>query len=232
MVRRLKSELPPKFDGSPRFPKRIIDPLEVPYTAEEKAVHAALIKYSTLRKGNVADATEKLATEFVLKTLKKRLFSSPAAFLATLEQHEKSIRTSKRRKTTTDKPSYGILQRQIEKVEEEYGDDSAAEEAADDAVDTATRLFSEPTAEELALLKQMKAWATSAMGKSDTKVRELIRWLEKTLRPNKKWLDIRVIIFTEYRATPEMAANGSGHGGLRTRRPPDDDVRRHGVRST
>ena len=98
MVRRLKSELPPKFDGSPRFPKRVIDPLEVPYTAEEKAVHAALIKYSTLRKGNVADATEKMATEFVLKTLKKRLFSSPAAFLATLEQHEKSIRTSKRRK--------------------------------------------------------------------------------------------------------------------------------------
>jgi superfamily II DNA or RNA helicase len=201
MVRRLKSELPPKFDGSPRFPKRIIDPLEVPYTAEEKAVHAALIKYSTLRKGNVADATEKLATEFVLKTLKKRLFSSPAAFLATLEQHEKSIRTSKRRKTTTEKPSYGILQRQIEKVEEEYGDDSAAEEAADDAVDTATRLFRESTAEELALLKQMKAWATSAMGRSDTKVRELIRWLEKTLRPNKKWLNVRVIIFTEYRAT-------------------------------
>jgi len=201
MVRRLKSELPPKFDGSPRFPKRIIDPLEVPYTDEEKAVHAALIKYSKLRKDNVADDTEKMATEFVLKTLKKRLFSSPAAFLATLEQHEKSIRTSKRRKTTTDKPSYGILQRQIDKVEEEYADDSAAEEAADDAVDTATRLFREPTTEELGLLKQMKAWASSAMGRSDTKVRELIRFLEKNLRPNKKWLNNRVIIFTEYRAT-------------------------------
>ena len=201
MVRRLKSELKKKFDGSPRFPERIIDPLEVPYTAEEEAVHAALIKYSKLRKGNMADDTEKMATEFVLKMLKKRLFSSPAAFLATLEQHERSIRTSKRRKTTTEKPSIGLLRRQIDKVEEEYADDSAAEEAADDAVDTATRLFREPTAEELALLKQMKAWAASAMGQTDTKVRELIRWLEKTLRPNKKWSKMRVIIFTEYRAT-------------------------------
>ena len=68
-------------------------------------------------------------------------------------------------------------------------------------MDTATRLFSEPTAEELALLKQMKAWAASAMGQTDAKVRELIHWLEKTLRPNKKWSNERVIIFTEYRAT-------------------------------
>src|ERR1019366_3432296 len=37
--------------------------------------------------------------------------------------------------------------------------------------------------------------------RSDTKVRELIRWLEMNLRPNKKWLNNRVIIFTEYRAT-------------------------------
>ena len=88
MVRRLKSELPPKFDGSPRFPKRTIDPIEVPYTAEEKAIHAALKKYSELRKQNVGDNTAKLATEFVLLTLKKRLFSSPAAFATTLEKQK------------------------------------------------------------------------------------------------------------------------------------------------
>ena len=38
MVRRMKSELPPKWDGSPRFPKRVLDPIEVPYTDEERAV--------------------------------------------------------------------------------------------------------------------------------------------------------------------------------------------------
>ena len=37
MVRRMKSELPPKWDGSPRFPKRVLEPIEVPYTDEERA---------------------------------------------------------------------------------------------------------------------------------------------------------------------------------------------------
>ena len=53
MVRRLKSELPKKHDGTDRFPKRVIEPIEVPYTAEEKAVHAALKKYTKLRRENV-----------------------------------------------------------------------------------------------------------------------------------------------------------------------------------
>jgi len=150
---------------------------------------------------NVSDNTEKMATEFVLKTLKKRLFSSPAAFAATLDKHEQSLRTAKRRKTTTERPSVAILQRQIDRLDEEYGDDAAAEEAADDAVDTATRLFREPTAEELALLKQMKAWAATAVARTDSKAQELIRWLAKTLRPNGKWTNNRVIVFSEYRAT-------------------------------
>ena len=82
MVRRLKSELPRKFDGSPRFPARKLEALEVAYTPEERAVHGMLKQYSKLRQTDTADHTEKFATDFVLMTLKKRLFSSPAAFQA------------------------------------------------------------------------------------------------------------------------------------------------------
>jgi hypothetical protein len=46
MVRRLKSELPPRWDGTPRFPKRTIVPIEVAYSDAERAVHAALRRYS------------------------------------------------------------------------------------------------------------------------------------------------------------------------------------------
>jgi SNF2 family DNA or RNA helicase len=200
MVRRLKSELPKKYDGTDRFPKRMIEPIEVPYTAEEKLVHAALKKYAKLRHENVADNTEKMAIEFVLLTLKKRLFSSPAAFAATLEQHERSIRTAKRR-TGIVKPTAGILQRQIAQVEEEYGDDSAFEEATDEAVEFATRLFRDPTEEEAALLKQMRDWANATKGRGDSKSGQLIRWLKDTIRPNGKWSDNRVILFSEYRAS-------------------------------
>ena len=91
MVRRLKSELPKKLDGSDRFPKRILEALGSSLHRRGKghprrpaAIHQAAVSQTS------TDNAEKFATEFVLKTLKKRLFSSPAAFAATLEQHEKS----------------------------------------------------------------------------------------------------------------------------------------------
>ena len=65
-----------------------LKPLEVGYPEEEKRIHAALKQYTKLRQAKAADNAEKFATDFVLMTLKKRLFSSPAAFLRTLEQHE------------------------------------------------------------------------------------------------------------------------------------------------
>jgi hypothetical protein len=200
MVRRLKSELPPKWDGSPRFPKRVLEPLEVAYTTEERAIHAALRKYAELRQARAENNAEKFATEFVLKTLKKRLFSSPAAFAATLEQHEKSLYTA-RRSRGAERPSLGILQRELDRIEEDYADDGEYDEATTDAVDTASRLFSEPTEEELTLLKQMKEWAGRASAQLDSKAKELIRWLNDHLRPGKKWGSERVIVFTEYRAT-------------------------------
>jgi SNF2 family DNA or RNA helicase len=201
MVRRLKSELPKDDFGQDRFPKRDLDdPLEVDYPEEEKRIHAVLRQYTKLRQARAADNAEKFATDFVLMTLKKRLFSSPAAFARTLNQHEHSLRNAKRRKSAS-KPTHGILQRQIDRVEEEYSVDDEAEEATVDAVDTASLLFQEPSADEIALLKEMKAWADKASARLDAKARELIRWLDVNLRPKGKWTDNRVIIFTEYRAT-------------------------------
>ena len=202
MVRRLKSEpgLAVRFDGTSRFPKRELDALEVAYTAEERSIHTALKKYTKLRQTGTSGGVEKFATEFVLKTLKKRLFSSPAAFRTTLEQHERTLATAKKKKAVT-KPSLGILQRQIDRVDEEYADDNEFDQATDDAVDAASRLFREPSEDETTLLKQMKQWATTASSRLDAKAQVLIDWLKDNLRPNGKWNDERVIIFTEYRAT-------------------------------
>lgn len=199
MVRRLKSELEKNWDGTPRFAKRVVEPLEVAYPQQEKNIHAALREYTALRAKRATDNAEKFATDFVLKTLKKRLFSSPAAFAITLAQHERSLSTAKKRKTA--KPSYGILQRQIDRVDEEYSVDDEAEEATNDAVDAASLLFSEPTEQELKLLKDMKSWAETAKAQLDAKAKELIRWLHANIKPGGKWSNERVIIFTEYKAT-------------------------------
>src|SRR3954449_8576496 len=60
MVRRMKSELPPRWDGSPRFPRRSLEPLEVPYTDEEKAIHGVLKRYAELRSKRARDNAESL----------------------------------------------------------------------------------------------------------------------------------------------------------------------------
>ena len=200
MVRRLKSDPSFAFNhlGIRRFPPRILEPIEVPYSDEEREIHAALRQYTKLRSSRAVDQTERFATEFVLKTLKKRLFSCPAAFLTTLEQHEKSLHSSTRRPV---RPTYRALQLEFDRMDEEYADDGDFDEATADALDTATRLFSAPTADEESLLRTMKDWAQRARGQRDSKVRELVGWLREHLKPGGKWSEERVIIFTEYRAT-------------------------------
>lgn len=200
MVRRMKSELPPRWDGSARFPKRTLAPIEVPYTDEEKSVHADLNQYTQLRVKRAAESSERIAAEFVLKTLKKRLFSSPEAFFTTLTRHEETLRTAKKAKSSS-RPSISILKRELERMDEDYASDTDYDEATDEALDTASRLFTKPTAEELQCIKRMKEWAEKASKRQDSKVRCFIRWLNEHLRPNGKWSKDRVIIFTEYRAT-------------------------------
>jgi superfamily II DNA or RNA helicase len=202
MVRRLKSELPTRWDGTPRFPRRVLVPLEVNYSEEERHIHKLLQRYSKARQHSATDPAEKYATEFVLKLLKKRLFSSPEAFAKTLAQHEQSIQNARRRKAVKiGRPTIGILRRQIEQVDEEFGDDAVAEDVTGDAVETATRLFHDLTAEQESLVAEMRTWAERARKYADSKTDCLIQWLKTNIKPNGQWSKERVIIFTEYRDT-------------------------------
>ncbi|PWB56030.1 MAG: helicase [Anaerolineales bacterium] len=199
MVRRMKSELPPQFDGTPRFHKRHIQAIEVAYTEEEKQAHAWLQEYTELRQQNPKDAVERYATEFMMKMLKKRLFSSPAAFLLTLEKH---LQTIEKTKATTEqhKPVLGILRQQLEAAEEDDTQE-ATEETGDDAILTASRLFRPLTSREKELLDNLHTWAKRQASRPDSKIQELLKWLRTTVKPNGVWSNERVVIFTEYRAT-------------------------------
>lgn len=201
MVRRLKSDpsFARKWDGTLRFPPRVLEPIEVAYTDEEREVHSALKRYTKLRTDGARDQAERFATEFVLKTLKKRLFSSPAAFLATLTRHEESIDAATRRGRATT--SVGMLQRELDRTEEDFGDDEEFDDVLSEVVDSASRLFAPLSEEEKTLVRTMKDWARRASAKRDSKANQLVAWLEANLRPGGKWNDRRVIIFTEYRAT-------------------------------
>lgn len=220
MVRRMKFELPAQFDGTPRFPRRLIEPIEVAYTPEEMQVHAWLREYTELRRSQPKDEQERYATEFIMKLLKKRLFSSPAAFMLTLEQHEKTLEKVKG-VSAERKPALGILRQQLEQAEEDDFEDST-ESSADEVILTASRLFRPLSPRERELLDHLRDWAKSAAARPDSKTAGLLAWLKQVLKPGGQWSDERVVIFTEYRATlnwlhEQLAMAGfSGEGRLMT----------------
>jgi SNF2 family DNA or RNA helicase len=201
MVRRLKSELPKKWDGSPRFPLRNIDAITVAYTQQERDIHQLLQQYSQSRIKQAGDASELYATEFVVKLLKKRLFSSPEAFYTTLIQHEQSLRQAQRHTSVTKRPGMGILRSKVEQLDEESDSDESLEDATSEALDATALLFREPDAQEQKLLNQMRSWTDSARHQPDSKAQELVKWLHTHIKAGGRWSNERVIIFTEYRAT-------------------------------
>jgi hypothetical protein len=90
MVRRMKRELPPRWDGTPAFPVRSTGSLEVDHSSAEREAHRLLTEYATTRhdaaRRQSGDAGA-AAANFVIMLLKKRLFSSPKAFAETIETH-------------------------------------------------------------------------------------------------------------------------------------------------
>jgi len=235
MVRRMKSELPAQFDGSPRFPKRQIQAIEVDYTEEEKQAHGWLQEYTEIRQQNPKDNVERYATEFMMKMLKKRLFSSPAAFLLTLEQHLQTLEKTKGA-SEQRKPAFGILRQQLEAAEEDDIEEVALE-SGEDAILTASRLFRPLTPREKELLENLHAWAKKTAARPDSKIQELLRWLNTHIKPNGIWSNERVVIFTEYRATLNAlmsllaVAGFTGDGRLMTLFGGMDDDKREAVKA-
>ena len=215
MVRRLKSEIR-NWDGSDRFPRRVLTHIPVTYSSEEQRIHSVLSEYARSRAEAYRDNPERFATEFVLKLLKKRLFSSPQAFLLTLNRHRESLRKSARFEALSH--SSGALARLFEQAEEEFADENLQQEAELEALEAAARAFRPASTQEQRILADLAAWAEKASAQLDSKAQQLFEWLDRTLRPGGRWGDERVILFTEYRDTQKwlhdhLAARGFKAGG-------------------
>ncbi|GGV42972.1 helicase SNF2 family protein [Actinomadura cremea] len=210
MVRRLKRDLPARWDGSPAFPARKLDPLEVDYSKAERHAHSLLTRYADSRRARSgADGKGGAhAADFVTMLLKKRLFSSPKAFAETVETH---LKTMSARDTGDD--DFGEVAAQAgaralrplaERLEETAEDDTAYGTVETDAL-TAVRRMSPPlTEEERGFLRELHTWAREAQDRPDAKFDALRTWLEPIVCPDGprgEWTSERVIVFTEYRDT-------------------------------
>lgn len=224
MIRRLKTDLV-DAEGKPLYAQRKLQALTVPYTPEEREIHQRLNDYCARREKDAEKTGTSFGTSFVNQLLKKRLFSSPAAFASTLEKHIASLSNGAKPKTQ-DTMADRILRKAILKADEDYANDQEVENAQSEAVEEASRRSLPLTQEQQRMLDDLRQWAQLAKNQTDSKARAIIAWLSANLKPDGQWNDRRVILFTEYRTTHQwmheiLASHGFGgqrlallHGGL------------------
>ncbi|MDO8771445.1 MAG: DISARM system SNF2-like helicase DrmD [Burkholderiaceae bacterium] len=224
MIRRLKTDLV-DADGKPLYPQRTLHPLAVLYTIEERNIHQKLNEFCASREKGAGKTSNTFGTSFVNQLLKKRLFSSPAAFASTLEKHISTLAEGSRRK---EKDAMGdrILRKAILKVDEDYANDQEVESAQSEAVEEASRCAQPLTPEQQQTLAEMRQWAQRVKNQVDSKAKAVLDWISVNLKTGGQWNDRRVILFTEYRTTHQwmheiLASHGFGgerlailHGGI------------------
>ncbi|MFL9683488.1 DISARM system SNF2-like helicase DrmD [Streptomyces sp. KL110A] len=204
VVRRLKSTVT-NADGTPRFRTRKQRELSVDYTTEERKVHHLLGEFAEQRRRKLTPKARggRRAADLVTLLLKKRLFSSPAAFLHTVQvylSHLEDTGPARGRAAADDVPEW--LEEFADLVADL--DDTGLVDAEDDALTRSTSLTPAEDGQELDLLQEMERWALTHEAAPDSKAEALIAELKAVCRPDgKRWTNERVVVFTEYRDTQE-----------------------------
>ncbi|MFC5752601.1 DISARM system SNF2-like helicase DrmD [Actinomadura rugatobispora] len=206
MVRRLKRDLPPKWDGTARFPERVPGYLEADYSKEERDAHQRLAEYAGSRRDSADGDAGRAAADFVTTLLKKRLFSSPKAFFETVGTHLETMAAKEaggeHLRQASKAAGQSVLKPLIDRLEETSEEDDAYATAENDAF-TAVRNVTAPlSADERKLLVALRDWAGNAKDRTDAKFAAFRAWLDPILKhPDGTWTGERVIVFTEYRDT-------------------------------
>ncbi len=198
LVRRLKDEIV-DIDGVKEFAERLpAEPLEVTYSNDERAGHELLAAYARLRTGSPR------RNDLVTLLLKKRLFSSLAAFAKTLERHIASLTDASAAEDDHDPVDIGY------DWDDEPDDVAGSESEASLFVGAATVV----TPQAAGALERLRAWARRQVGPADSKAERLVAELDRVCRPEGTWTDERVIVFTEYVDTQNWLAGLLGARGL------------------
>jgi len=217
MVRRLKADIK-NDDGTDRFPGRQIRQITVDYTDDERTGYDVLQSYTGSRRAR-PDGQQAKAGDLVTLILKKRLFSSPAAFALTFQAHLDSEKDRVSETKAVAKPTTKADDEMPDWMADAYDwdDDDPDDDPGGDNERELLDLLADFDAEygggqpdsplESSLRDQLANWAQSHAEPADSKAKELIEELNRICRPDGNWdKGERVIIFTEYRATQDWLA--------------------------
>jgi superfamily II DNA or RNA helicase len=206
VVRRMKGQITEADGVTPRFAKRDARAITVTYPEHEREAHALLKEFAALRRRRLTTRKGRASVDLVTLLLKKRLFSSPRAFAHTVGVYLETIQA--RAKGT---PAGPAVDDEVPEWMDGFLDEVAAyddeqlAEAEDDAAARSGRIQAEladTSAQEIALLRRMEAWAARYETMPDAKAKELITYLKAVCLPDgEHWTNERVVVFTEYRDT-------------------------------
>ena len=198
VVRRLKDTIL-DAEGRPRFPGRTPRSIEVAYTESERRAHVLVEEYARARR-HLPGKTAVRANDLVTLLLKKRLFSSPAAFAATLSVHAQAVAGRASERPSRERPD-GSIPDWLEEAlswEDEPDEDGTDDELEAGLLERAALLTGAAGPEAEVLLTELLAWADRHGEPEDTKAKALLAELEATCKPDGDWNDERIIVFTEY----------------------------------
>ncbi|HET9255767.1 MAG TPA: DISARM system SNF2-like helicase DrmD, partial [Pseudonocardiaceae bacterium] len=153
VVRRLKRDIE-GVDGSPRFPARRATAIPVEYPDSEREIHGMLTRFAALRRSKLTTRRGRRATDLVTLLLKKRLFSSPAAFAHTIGVYSETLRARHGHdpQSEADLPEW---------AEDFFGDvaaydDEQLAQAEDDVLERSRPMQPDADDDELTLLQRMQ----------------------------------------------------------------------------
>lgn len=210
MVRRLKKNIVDK-DGKPVFSRRELLPLEIDYTDDERRIHRLLKAFIDSRLATTKDKDDPYGTGFVMTLLKKRLFSSPAAFCRTIEKYRQAIMEGRKRKF--EKRDERTLRDAIQRAQEDAADEREVEEAEEEALEKNAGLSVPLTADESRMLDELCDWAGRHQASEDSKAKAILNWLDDKLKTDGHFNDERVILFTEFMDTHTWLKTILAHHG-------------------
>ena len=206
MVRRLKRELPPNWDGTPRFPSRVTALPEVEHSADEREAHRLLTEYAASRAARRAGRR---------RGQRRRRLRHHAAEEAPVLLAEGVRRDDRDPPGDDDRPA-GLGGRPPRlPTPSRHARPAAAGRTPGGDRRGRRRLRRAPGGgadrrppaghaahprENVACCERLGAWARQAQDRPDPKFEALRGWLDRSCGPA-QWSPERVIVFTEYRDT-------------------------------
>ncbi|MEU8178607.1 DISARM system SNF2-like helicase DrmD [Microbispora hainanensis] len=200
MIRRLKTQLRDEVTDELLFRPRNPRAIEVNYSAAEKEIHGLLERFRRAQLPRTA--TQVRANDLMALLLKKRLFSSPAAFNHTLQGYADTLRGRSSSSYSGEDDSLDWLDEAAE-WDTEVPDDEPGSVPEQELMMLLSDAGSPVEEDAQDLVDQMLAWCDRFAEPADSKANALVAELKRILAEDDQ---ARVIIFTEYRATQTWLA--------------------------